>query len=251
MQKFRHYVISIAGFDPSAGAGILSDIKTFENNHVYGLGICSALTIQNDIHFNSVEWIALDTLQKQIDILFERYSIEWVKIGLIENFEILNQVVNYLHSKNNQVKIIWDPILKASAGFQFHTHFNQSSLINLCKKIYLIIPNYEEIKTLFPEESEINAAMALSQHCAVYLKGGHRNDDKKSTDCLFIKDETFEFKGVYAKEFSKHGSGCVLSSALLANLAKGCTLPEACELAKKYIQKFLESNHSLLGYHNA
>lgn len=249
MQKFRNYALSIAGFDPSAGAGILGDIKTFENNHIYGLGVCSAITIQNDIHFKSVEWIPIASIQHQTDILFERYPIEWVKIGLIENFEILSLLIHHLYTKNKQIKIIWDPILKASAGFEFHSHFNQENLIKIFRKLYLITPNYEEIKRLFPAKPASDTAKYLSQHCAILLKGGHRDDNKKSTDCLFTENKTYEFIGKYAKEYSKHGSGCVLSSALLANLAKGYTLPEACEHAKKYIQKFLESNHSLLGYH--
>ncbi len=250
MQKFTNCALSIAGFDPSSGAGILSDIKTLENNNVYGFGICTAVTIQNDIHFQSVEWISFKTIQNQIDILFERFSIKWIKIGLIENASILIDLVNYLHKKNKEVKIIWDPILKASAGFQFHETIAQSHLIDICKKIYLLTPNYEEIKMLLPDQSETTAAQTLSKYCGVLLKGGHRTDHKKGTDIVFTANQTYEFEGKYNSSYKKHGSGCVLSSALLAELSKGSTLHDACLHAKTYTLAFLKSNNTLLGYHN-
>jgi hydroxymethylpyrimidine/phosphomethylpyrimidine kinase len=120
----------------------------------------------------------------------------------------------------------------------------------LCKKIVLLTPNYEEIKTLLPVYSEMEAAKMLSQYCAVLVKGGHRKDDKKGTDVLFLDNETCEFKGEFNEAYKKHGSGCVFSSAILSNLAQGYPLSEACFQAKNYIVKFLKSNHSLLGYHS-
>ena len=250
MQKFRNCVLSIAGFDPSSGAGILSDIKTFENNNIYGLGICTALTIQNDIAFQSVEWVSLSTIQKQIDILFERFTIDWVKIGLIENMNVLSVIINYLYKKNNTIKIIWDPILMASAGFNFHSSILQSDIIEICKKIYLLTPNYEEIKAFSPDQIQTEAAKNLSEYCGVLLKGGHRTDDKKGTDMLFFNNETIEFKGEFNTLYKKHGSGCVLSSSILSFLAKGNSLQDSCNEAKKYTSNFLKSNPSLLGYHH-
>lgn len=250
MQESRSCVVSVAGFDPSAGAGVLSDIKTFESHQVYGLGVCSALTVQNDIHFKSVEWVSLQGIQKQIDLLFERFSIQWIKIGIIENLDLLFQLVEHLFKKNNQIKIIWDPILMASAGFQFHTYIDKQLLVELCKRMYLITPNFEEIKKMLPGEYEVEAAKILNQHCAVLLKGGHRKDEKKATDTLFVNNTIYEFKGEYNEAYKKHGSGCVFSSAILSALSKGNSLPEACENAKTYIAKFLKSNQSLLGYHS-
>ena len=250
MQKFRSYVLSIAGFDPSSGAGILSDIKTFEINNAYGLGICSALTIQNDIHFQSVEWVSFNIIKKQIDILFERFSINWVKIGLIESSGTLLKIINYLIEKNSKIKIIWDPILKASAGYNFHNSISHIDLLEICKKTYLLTPNYEEIKMLLPKLPEMEAAQLLSQYCAVLVKGGHRTDNKKGVDILFFNNKIYEFEGEYNSSYKKHGSGCVLSSAILAKLSTLCTLIEACSHAKKYTLEFLKSNDSLLGYHN-
>ena len=120
----RPYVLSIAGFDPSGGAGVLADVKTFEANKVYGFGVMSALTFQNDSEFEKVEWIPLEKIMEQISVLQKRFQFEYIKIGLIENLEVLNQLILNLKSNISNPKIIWDPILKATAGFDFHNEIN-------------------------------------------------------------------------------------------------------------------------------
>ena len=240
-------VLSIAGFDPSAGAGILADIKTFEAHQVYSFGVCSAITFQNDKEFENVAWIEVKNIIRQIELLFKRSKTDWVKIGLIENMDVLSEIIDYLKLENADINIIWDPILKASAGFVFHEKIDGNKLIDVCRNIFLITPNIEEIVTLFPGMNEEEAGKYLSQHCAVLLKGGHRTDGG-SVDVLFYDDgqESFNSERI---DNDKHGTGCVLSSAILANLAMGNGLRDACRKAKQYINKFLESNSILLGDH--
>src|SRR5258706_15915901 len=119
MQASRKYVISIAGFDPSAGAGILADVKTLEAMKVYALGVCSGITFQTEDEFVGVSWIPLHQIELQLELLLKKYSVEFVKIGLIQSLEMLDELVQFVRTKFPGVKIIWDPILKASAGFQF------------------------------------------------------------------------------------------------------------------------------------
>jgi hydroxymethylpyrimidine/phosphomethylpyrimidine kinase len=147
------------------------------------------------------------------------------------------------------VKIIWDPILKASAGFEFYSVENQKLLEEICAQLYLITPNIPEAIALGNSNNELENVKHLSCFCNVYLKGGH-SEEKPGVDYLFTKDKKeILFPITSDKVSSKHGSGCVLSSAITANLAKGLTLEEACWKAKKYITEFLLSNESLLGYH--
>ncbi|MBN4051375.1 hydroxymethylpyrimidine/phosphomethylpyrimidine kinase [bacterium AH-315-M05] len=240
-------VLSIAGFDPSAGAGILADIKTFEAHQVYSFGVCSAITFQNDNEFENVAWIEVENIIKQIEVLFKRFKINWVKIGLIENVDVLKRIVAYLVMQNPDVRIIWDPILKASSGFVFHEKIDGNKLIDVCRDVFLITPNMEEIATLFPGMNKEKAGKELSRHCAVLLKGGHRTDGNP-VDLLFYDDKQESFDGVRIDN-DKHGTGCVLSAAILANLAMGKNLRDACWKAKQYINKFLESNSTLLGDH--
>ena len=246
-EEEKLYVLSIAGFDPSGGAGILADIKTFEANKVYGLGVCTAITFQNDEEFEGLSWVGEEDLKKQLNILLKKFHVDWVKIGLVENMNVLKNIVSYLKEKNPQIRIIWDPILKASAGFQFHQEIKREDLIDLCKNIYLITPNFKEIKKLIPEKSEEEGAGLLSGYCNVLLKGGHR-EDNKVTDILFENKIKFTFESEKIN-MDKHGTGCVLSSAILTNLAKGYDLVEACREGKEYVSDFIKSDNSLLGFH--
>ena len=104
------FVLSIAGFDPSSGAGIGADLKTFEATGSYGLGVCSALTFQNEDTFTGVHWTAWEDIKKQCDLLLQKYNVEFLKIGLIESFEILDRLLDYLLDQDKRLKIIWDPI---------------------------------------------------------------------------------------------------------------------------------------------
>lgn len=264
MNYNRPNVLSIAGFDPSAGAGVLADVKTFEQCGVYGMGVISALTYQNDITFDRVEWLSLQQIISQIDVLQQRFQFDYIKIGLIENLNVLNKLVDYLtqHPTSNiycqpepvegqHPKIIFDPILKASTGFEFHNSINKNLLEKICSQLYLITPNIPEALQLGDTTSAIESCNYLSSFCNVYLKGGH-SEESKGKD-IFLKKETKQqivFDTYSSEAHPKHGSGCVLSSAITAFLAKGLSLEEACSEAKKYITSFLSSTETLLGYHS-
>lgn len=283
----RPYVISIAGFDPTAGAGLLSDLKCFEAHQVYGFGVCTALTIQTDTEFFKTDWLDKAQIIAQLQPLLEKFPVKAVKIGLIQNLETLSAVCEYLSSFDSQIKIVLDPILKASAGYNFHSWDSGSDLFkSVLKQLYLITPNYLEMQQLshnisatignedwasekqhnpFSENNEgstetaielpINAQQVAllcqnwSEDCAVLLKGGH-HPFHTGTDFLFHKKEQFAFKSGSQFVSQKHGSGCVLSSAITSQLALGNSLSKSCVLAKAYIENFLNSNTSLLGYHN-
>ncbi len=245
----RPYVLSMAGFDPSAGAGLLADIKTFEANHAYGLGVCTAITFQTDESFDGVQWIGTEAIIKQCDLLLKKYKPQYIKIGLIENMTVMLNLIRHIRHQSETVRFIWDPILKASAGFEFHTKVDQMLLKEICEELYLITPNIPEAVELGESgAAEMNAA-ELSKYCHVFLKGGHRAD-KTGEDLLYVKNgKRITFGGRPKSLFQKHGSGCVLSSAIAARLAKGADLEKACLLAKDYTLSVLESNVSLLGFH--
>ncbi|MFH2143981.1 MAG: bifunctional hydroxymethylpyrimidine kinase/phosphomethylpyrimidine kinase, partial [Bacteroidota bacterium] len=148
LSQIRPFVLSIAGFDPSGGAGLNADIKTFESQRVYGLSVCTSITYQNEDQFLAVDWMSYNQIIEQIDVLFEKYSIDYVKIGLIENLETLNRVIDYLKIKNQDITIIWDPILSSGTGFGFHENVNHNTLTEILNKIFLLTPNLEESKML-------------------------------------------------------------------------------------------------------
>ena len=247
MPKERPCVLSIAGFDPSGGAGVLADIKTFEQHKVLGMGVTTGLTFQNDSEFDGVNWIETNEILKQIEVLTRKYKFKFVKVGMIKDLETLSAVISILNTHDS--RLIWDPILKASAGFEIHKNFEKEHLASVLKNIFLITPNFDEIKILSGEKDEMKAAKELSKHCNVFLKGGH-NEEKQGRDYLFTNDgKIFPYKAKEISKIGKHGSGCVLSSAITTNLANGLSLQRACLRAKDYTTKFLMSNKALLGYH--
>ncbi|MFH1319901.1 MAG: hydroxymethylpyrimidine/phosphomethylpyrimidine kinase [Bacteroidota bacterium] len=246
--KFSHnHLLSIAGLDPSAGAGILADVKTFETHRLYGFVVCTGLTFQNDVDFYDIKWIDVKDIIRQTDVLYERFTIDWIKIGLIENLEVLEEIINYLKSRNPKVKIIWDPILKASAGFIFHDQPDRKKLLNICKKLYLITPNSREIKTMFPEMEEQKAGEYLSRFCSVFLKSW-KTENREVIDILYNGKEKVHLFGKMINT-DKHGTGCIFSSAVLANLAQGKSLLKSCQNAKSYVSKFRASDKGKLGFH--
>ncbi len=252
MARRLEYVLSVAGFDPSGGAGVLADAKTFENQKVMGLGVVSAVTYQHESLYVGTKWLPFEEIQRQLDPLFEKYKIDWVKVGLIQDFEVLTRLVDYLVFRNPKVKIILDPILKPTAAKEsFSEQINCDKFRTIAPKLFMITPNWEEIKLLLPDQDPIEGASTLSADCHVFLKGGHRTE-KLGYDTLFVKrgQKSFSYKSKQHVKYPKHGSGCVLSSAILSNLAKGYTLHKSCLLAKRYIEDFLNSNSTLLGWHN-
>jgi hydroxymethylpyrimidine/phosphomethylpyrimidine kinase len=243
------YILTIAGHDPSGGAGITSDIKTFEAHGLYGLSVCTAITVQNDIKFESCCWISTDTILAQIEILFEEFEIKVVKIGIIESWQALLLILEKLHALNPKIKVILDPILKASAGFDFHSNEEQNLLDKIWKHCYIITPNYDEIQSLYPGMSIEKTLKHISDFTNIYLKGGHRAD-KKGWDNLYQSDQLKEsYPPKIDKVSAKHGSGCVFSSALASNILLGSAMEDACRNAKIYIEQFLNSHPSLLGKH--
>ncbi|HEY5511810.1 MAG TPA: hydroxymethylpyrimidine/phosphomethylpyrimidine kinase [Prolixibacteraceae bacterium] len=250
MAGINNCVVSIAGFDPSGGAGILADIKTFEANRVLGMGVLSALTFQNDILFEGLTWIEADEILKQISVLKKRFEFSVAKIGLIKNIEVLETVISDLKQSLPGCQIIWDPIVKASAGFQFHKHFEREQLFAVLENCFLITPNTEEVTFLAGIDNPVEAAQLLAKHCSVLLKGGHSKEEP-GVDYLVRQNQIEKIFPTGKVVFPKHGSGCVLSAAIASNLAKGNDLITACLNAKIYVEQFLSSNKTLLGTHDA
>jgi hydroxymethylpyrimidine/phosphomethylpyrimidine kinase len=255
MNKNRPYCLSIAGFDPSGGAGILADIKAFEGNKVNGMAVVTGLTFQNDSEFEAVEWIELGEIIRQTEILLRKFQFDCVKIGMIKDLTTLKEIISYLTSHLPHLRIIWDPIVKTSSGFEIQKNLSPEAVKEVCKKIFLITPNVDEIRILMNDRDDMRGAKELSRHCHVFLKGGHRTDTDASRnllgkDFLFTTDEKiYPFRAKKISSFPKHGSGCVLSSAMAANLARQETLLRACLKAKNYVTEFLMSNKTPLGYH--
>jgi hydroxymethylpyrimidine/phosphomethylpyrimidine kinase len=242
--RARPFALSIAAFDPCAGAGVSADIKTLEANGARGLGTTTAITYQSDSAFHGIDWLSFDKIEQQLDALFAVYEIAVCKVGLVESLESLLKIIESLQSKNPAIRIIWDPILRASAGFEFHKNLNPSTLRRVLENIELITPNADEWQSL----AALVGEAAIKERCAVFLKGGHNLGN--ADDVLYVDDKEIALSSVRLNEkYSKHGTGCALSAAIAAALAKGSSVQSACALGKAYVKRLMLSNETKLGAH--
>lgn len=249
MSENRPFVLTIAGFDPSAGAGILADIKTFEQLKTYGIAITTACTIQTEHKFIKLDWVALEKILLQIELFLEEYEVKAIKIGIVSSLFDLKSIIQKIRSIDAHVPIIWDTVLKSTTDFSFLEIENQDDLESILKSIQLITPNHDEVLKLIPQGISVEENLNyLRSFTSVLWKGGHKYYHK-GTDILFTNDEEIWIEPLLENCSEKHGSGCVLSSAITAYLCLGENLEKACIKAKIYTETLLESNTSKLGYH--
>lgn len=248
MSANRPFALSIAGLDPSGGAGVFADVKTFEQHKVTGFAVSTANTIQTENQFYEIQWTDLSFLIRSIETLFLNYKISAVKIGIVSSLYDLNRIVSTIKLLSTLTKIVWDPVLKSTTEFEFMKIEDQSDLNKILSKIDLITPNYNEAKILFPDFIPNKTGLQNEIPTALLLKGGH-NSEEIGADRLFLKNEIIDLLPSEKNCFEKHGSGCVLSAAIASNLALNQTLHEACKNAKTYIENYLSSTSTLIGYH--
>lgn len=240
MQENRPIVLSVAGFDPCGGAGVLADVKTFEQLKTQGMSVITANTIQTENHFMAIEWQDIQTVQKGIETLMHRYTIKVIKIGIVKDFMFLKSIVDTVKANNSQAFIIWDPVIKSSSGFTFFNKDDVKNLPEVLTGIHLLTPNFDEYELL---------KSVLTQSNNVLVKGGHRKE-QVGVDILKIGSHEIAILPDAVSVSPKHGSGCVLSAAIAAQITLGQGLETACRLGKKYVEQYLNSHHSLLGHHH-
>lgn len=244
--KQRPKILSIAGFDPSSGAGLTADLKTFEAHKCYGMAVQTANTIQTEHEFISPNWIDENVIFDQLDLLLKHNEFAVVKIGLIPSFDFLIDAIKRIRNKNANAVIIWDPVLSTSTNFKFN-HAN-NALNDLLDLVDWITPNWNEIQELTGNSDALEGAKILSAKAKVYLKGGH-NKNQPGKDYLYENGQSLSFNPRLLSLVGKHGSGCVFSSALASNIALGYPVQKSVLRAKRYIEQFLKSNSTLLGLH--
>ncbi|MDR0900173.1 MAG: bifunctional hydroxymethylpyrimidine kinase/phosphomethylpyrimidine kinase, partial [Methanobrevibacter sp.] len=217
--------ISIAGFDPSGGAGILADMKTFSSLGIHGTSVITSLTAQNPNKFFSSMPIAIDYISEQFDSIMDQYKdeISYGKTGMLYSKEIIKSVSKKLLEYN--IKYVVDPVMVASSGGNLLSEGADKSLDVLLKNAMLVTPNIQEAETLSKiainnVDDAIEASNEISKLCNVLITGGHLN----GTNVLNINGEISIIKNKLIDTNNIHGSGCCLSAAITSYLIKGETL---------------------------
>lgn len=233
-------VLSIAGTDPTGGAGIQTDLKTFEAHGVYGMAVISAVVAQNTFHVTGMQAVPADLVGKQIDCVFEDIRPDAVKIGMLYDEDIIYKTAERLrahHAKN----IVLDPVMMSSSGQVLLRRDAADALINdLFPLCTLVTPNLHEAAAICGHEITDRGGMeqaakeiASKTGGAVLVKGGHLADC--ADDLLFDGENCHWFPSPRISNPNTHGTGCTLSSAIACNLAEGHSLAASVRRAKLYL----------------
>lgn len=241
-----HTALTIAGSDCSGGAGIQADIKTMMANGVYAMSAITALTAQNTTGVQGILEVPEEFLAKQLDSIFMDIRPDAVKIGMVSSPGLIQVIAQKLqeYGVNN---LVVDPVMVATSGSKL---IDDGAIETLKRKLFpiatLITPNIPEAEVLW--ENEIHSAgdmecaareIGRKYGCAVLLKGGHTLND--ANDVLYWEEKCQWFLGERIENSNTHGTGCTLSSAIAANLAKGMPLTDAVKCAKDYISHALKA----------
>jgi hydroxymethylpyrimidine/phosphomethylpyrimidine kinase len=251
-------VLTIAGFDPSGGAGVLADIKTFAALRCYGVAAVSALTAQNSQGVGALMPVQPDFLAAQIDALFADTHIAAVKIGMLGTIANIETVARRL-ALHKPAYVVLDPVMRASTGDALATEDLAVAFIHyLAPLTTLVTPNLAEAAKLaqadVPASIEQMSALAIKLRRAgfkaVLVKGGHLAGAEPA-DVLSDGKEERVFTAPRVATQNTHGTGCTLSSAIAAGLANGLPLATAIENAKTYVSASLAGADKLSVGHGA
>ncbi|WP_296873003.1 bifunctional hydroxymethylpyrimidine kinase/phosphomethylpyrimidine kinase [uncultured Methanobrevibacter sp.] len=234
-------VMSIAGVDPSGGAGVFADLKTFQAIGVYGTGIVTALTSQNPYKFFSTQPVSPDYIEEQIDSVMDAYEVEFIKTGMLYSPEIIKLVSEKI--KEYDLKSVVDPVMVATSGGDltgediadaFNKHLIPNSI--------LTTPNVSEAERLSgikinSKEDAIKATELIDCNC--FITGGHLD----GVNVININDEITIKKQDLIETENLHGSGCNLSSAITAYLAKENSLMDSCLKAMDYVYEGIKNGN--------
>jgi len=234
--------LTIAGSDSSGGAGIQADLKTFSALGVYGASVITALTAQNTLGVEAVHVVPADFVLKQIEVVARDLNIRAVKIGMLATSAVVEAVAEGLKAFAH-IPVVLDPVIIAASGDVLLGEQAIATLRNLLlPRATLITPNLPEAAWLLASAEAKDERDMADQACAlrgigakaVLIKGGHA-EGAKAIDLLIDEEGELRLEAPRVETGNTHGTGCTLSSAIAAELAKGAALRDAARTAKAYV----------------
>ena len=243
--------LSIAGSDCSGGAGIQADLKSFSANGVFGMSVITAITAQNTMGVFDVQDVTPEMISKQIQVIFDDIKVDAVKIGMVSKIESIKAIGQALRNVENLPQVVLDPVMVSKSGFKLLSEDAKETLIKeLFSLSTLITPNLPEAEEILGIEIQNldqmkKAAIELRKLGPEYVlvKGGHLKED--ATDLLYDGENFIYLPQERINTKHTHGTGCTLSSAIAANLAKGMTIEEAVREGKRYVTVAIEHGFKL------
>lgn len=252
--------LSIAGSDSSAGAGIQADLKTFSALGVYGLTAVTCVVAESPGKVSRIEPVSAEIVREQIEVLTRNFPIAAVKTGLLFSAEIISAVAKALRDMIKmplpRIPLVIDPVLVATSGDPLLEPAGIDTYVTeLFPLASLVTPNLDEAGRLLGRDIKDHQSMRVAGEelqkqfgTGVLLKGGHLPGDY-ATDLLFVEEKVVEFSAPRTSGVITHGTGCTYSAAITAELAKGLSLQEAINEAKKFVTKSIQNHLQWGGLH--
>ena len=234
-------VLSIAGFDPSGGAGVLADIKTFAAFDCFGVAAVTSLTFQNTKKVYGVVNQSVDSVLRQFEPLFDDFEISAIKTGMLPNAETIGAVAGFIRAHPVRVVVV-DPVLRSTSGFELVDEPSVDAFKNeLLPLASVVTPNVTEAERLVSarinsrQEIEHAAGMLLTMGAGAVLITGADSGSALATDLLMDHQGTEIFSEERIQSRNTHGTGCTFASAIACLLAHGRSLRESIPIAKRYV----------------
>jgi hydroxymethylpyrimidine/phosphomethylpyrimidine kinase len=266
-------VLTIAGLDPSGGAGIIADIKTFSAFGCFATAAVSSVTFQNTVGVFGAKHQTAETVRRQVEPILEDFEVSALKTGMLPTREVIEEVARIV-SENDLKNFVVDPVVRSTSGFDL---IDDAALRALIEKLFplsdLITPNIPEAERIagikIESEADLEKAARIMQDFGaknVLIKGGHffdkytsakadinyeadNTDDllnnKQAVDYLWKGEEVHIWQAKYIETNSTHGTGCTLSAAIAANMALGKSLTGAIEISKKFVTEAIRTSPNI------
>jgi hydroxymethylpyrimidine/phosphomethylpyrimidine kinase len=243
--------MTIGGYDPSGGAGILNDIKTFHALGVYGTAVITVLTAQNSKKVEDIEPVSTDFIQKQIETVLEDIPIRFAKTGMLyssENVKVVSEKI-----VEHELNLVVDPVMVAGCGSLLSVEgYTKSVKKYLLPNALIATPNINEAEQLSGIkinniDDAVDAAIEIGKICDVIVTGGHLN----GANVLF--NGTIKIiNGELIESVNTHGTGCSYSAAITAELSKGIDLLQSVKIAGKFVKESVNNGEwgTLNQFHN-
>lgn len=239
--------LTIAGSDSGGGAGIQADLKTFGALGVHGMSAVTSLTAQNTVEVAEIFDVPGSFVKRQIDLVVEDIGVDAAKTGMLSSAEIV-EVVADAAIRHRFERLVVDPVMVSTTGASLLEPSAVDALVNRLFPIALLVtPNLQEAEALtgspIRDRRSIERAAATIRRMgprAVLIKGGHQESDTNAADFFVDASHSEWLSARRVPTPHTHGSGCTLSAAIAAWLARGLPLPEACRRAKRYVTAALE-----------
>ena len=255
-ERTKSSVLSIAGLDPSGGAGVYTDIKVFESFGLDGLAVPTVLTIQNDVQFKGMTTVEPELFAEMLELMFQSYKVQGLKIGLINSRDHVETILSCIKKYNPSITIL-DPVICSSSGFKFWDEELKAYIAKeLIQAVDVITPNYSEALALLRatgngigtiDAEGVARELNKTFRTKVAVTGGDSSTSGKITDVFFDGVNMFVRNAdlFETPKGSKHGTGCSFSAALLSGMCNGkdfmCSCKDAAFFVENRIKKALYS----------